>query len=377
LDHEVWINLDHDFIVPAACYLLIRPKIDKFKCNASYHNYMPKLICSFSNKTTLLLLIALLSLSSCAVMNNQAITDLQVYTSKPATIIFNRDTLHTYRNKATLSVFRKNKPIEITVAGDSITKKVSVSYVNSTAYYEDAAYTYGIGLFFSKNNPKRYGYPGKIYINPTDTISKYTTYGFPRKKGDFLLHLSLPYVNSFHLAPDGEPATTNTGFIGFAGGIDYFYSDKQFINLSVGTITNFFIPFPAPVHYGRGAERERTFSDYITLSNNHIVNRFSLGYGLSYASNTWNLINLDGLAYFNEKYLETSRGRVPKTITSSAFGLLFSSYCRIGSAFNIGLIYRPSFIQLNTADRNKYEHVISLDLAWKIKLFNTHRSVAK
>lgn len=50
-------------------------------------------------------------------------------------------------------------------------------------------------------------------------------------------------------------------------------------------------------------------------------------------------------------------------ITSDAISLYYSL-----KRFNIGIMYRPDFYQFGANNKFTYQHVISLDLVWKIRL---------
>ena len=124
-------------------------------------------------------------------------------------------------------------------------------------------------------------------LNPKDTIDNYVN-GQDKTKGQFVLHLSLPYINSFHLSPENEKIKNNIGFMGYSVGLDYFYNTTQYLNLSFAQIQDFFLPI---AFVDRGDEYELMTSSFVSLSNNHKINRFSIGYGLSFAQNSWDLRN--------------------------------------------------------------------------------------
>jgi hypothetical protein len=171
---------------------------------------------------TIYIFACMFLLNSCASILNQSETEIDVHTTKPSKIIFNNDTVQTNNNKATVVSVRENKPIEITALTDSLTKTVTVFPKSSTAYYLNFM-SFGIaGLLVERNNPKRYGYPGSIYLNSSDSMPKYYSYSQSSKKGELYLHLSLPYINSFYLQPENElDSKVNTGFLGISMGLDY------------------------------------------------------------------------------------------------------------------------------------------------------------
>ncbi|MDB5157936.1 MAG: hypothetical protein JWR50_2643 [Mucilaginibacter sp.] len=310
-----------------------------------------------------LLLINCILLTSCATISNSRTEHITVYTPKPSILVIENDSVKTKKNKAGLDVVRQKKPFEFTVLTDSDKKKITLNYRNSVAFYANIFTNYGIGMLVDRKNPKRYGYPKKIYINAGKGLPIYTTNDWVYKKGDVLLDISFPYVNSFHLVPDGYKAKDNTGFMGFAMGVDYFHSDKQFINFSAGGVSDFFLPFPAPVDFS--GEREQMSSTFLTLSNNHVVNRFSFGYGISYSQNTWHLSDY-GRRFDTTAVITPIKDPINKT--NRALGFVFTYYFKVFGGFTPGIIYRPTFLRFNTADKFKYEHLISLDLAWKIPL---------
>lgn len=296
---------------------------------------------------------------SCASISNEPKTKTTIITTKASKIIYNNDTIETKNNKVQLNIVRSNKPVNVLVLNDSFTRKLLLKPVNSPAYYANVLYNLGIGLWVERDNPKRYTYPSLVYINPNDSSSKTTKYPSYNKKGEMYLHLSLPHINAFYLVPDDVKTKTNTGFLGFCIGLDYYHSKKQFLNLSGSAVLDFFVPFPAPVHFE--GVREFSSSQYLSLTNNHKVNRFSLGYGLAFAQDNWRRTDFGNFdaAYVSQPTLSKS---------NNALGLIFSGYVQTGQRFNLGIIYRPTFYRFNSPNSWQYEHLISIDFAWKFKL---------
>lgn len=126
----------------------------------------------------------------------------------------------------------------------------------------------------------------------TDFSRKYAKYklGYAHR-GSVLFHLSFPYINLFH-STYGNESSTGAGFMGLALGMDCFYTNDLFLNLSGGGIMDFILPFPVPICYGAGVENYRS-SLYATLSNNHMLHRgeLSLGYSITFPHDTWNTID--------------------------------------------------------------------------------------
>lgn len=102
-------------------------------------------------------------------------------------------------------------------------------------------------------------------------------------------------------------------------------------------------------------------SRYASISNNHKLGTFSLGYGLSYSKNTWDF-------RYYDKFDAPPPTREPIKKSSNAIGLIFPTYLQLGEHFNVGVIYRPTFYRPKLNDKFKYEHLISIDFAWKIRV---------
>lgn len=297
--------------------------------------------------------------SSCARIFNRNQQDITVYTTEPSRIVFNRDTLHSTENSVHLIVTRQKEPFYISVLTNKINKKIEINSHKSFMYWSNLAFFYGIGMLIDRKSPKKYAFPNRIYLNSGDTLRKYFKHDQADKKGTFDIHVSLPHINSFRLTPENEITKDNTGFWGLLLGIDYYHKKNQFANFSISGVSDFFVPVPAAITLT--GEYESMSSAYMSISNNHKFGRFSSGYGLSCARNTWNFRIID-------KDNHTTPTREPIKRSHTAFGMVFSTYFQLGHQFYIGAIYRPTFFRPWIANKFVYEHLFSVDFAWKIRL---------
>lgn len=310
-------------------------------------------------------LAAFCLLTSCATIFNQHSQHVKVSTTKPTKLVYKADTIETQNNETFLYAKRQKKPLEFTVLTDTGAKKVIQKSTLSFAFISNFLLNYGVGALIDLTTTKRYSYPN-IHLDENNTVIKQTT--GVTKKGDFLLNISMPMYNWFYFRPDGETVKNIKGGPGFSMGLDYFHSQKQFLNLSAAAAID--VPYiPVDIKPRGISEHENT--RYLSLSNNHVINRFTIGYGISYTYNAWEYVN--GGSY-PDSISTPFAGRPSQTISNNALGLVFSSYFKIIAGLNIGVIYRPTFIRFGSADT--YEHLLSFDFGYKIPLKKkrTHHS---
>ena len=216
---------------------------------------------------------------------------------------------------------------------------------------------------------KRYAYPSAVYLNSADTTGKYQGYIARQKNGDWYLHLSFPEANAFLFKHGDEPYRCGAGAFGLSAGIDYYHSDHAFINFNIAAITS----VTELVMFAHGepivsnnpditySHSDLLSSLYTGITNNHHINKFTLGYGLSFGANYW-----------YRRYYNIIGANATKKHT--ALGLLFPAYFKIIDEISIGLVYRPTFVRFGAVNTFAYEHSLSIDLAWKIRLKSKKRN---
>jgi hypothetical protein len=122
---------------------------------------------------------------------------------------------------------------------------------------------------------------------------------------------------------------------------------------------DFFVPVPAAVDIS--GEYALMSSTYLSLMDNYKFKRFSVGYGLNYSRNTWDY-------RYYARFDSQPPTREPVKKTSQSIGLTINGHYQIGKHFFIGLIYRPTALNVKPTNQFKYEHLISMEFAWRIRL---------
>lgn len=167
---------------------------------------------------------------------------------------------------------------------------------------------------------------------------------FDYGKGDIFLKGSLPYVNSFNL-DFGAFKKKNTGFIGVAGGLEFFFSQKHYLETSMGIMGDYFAPI-GPADYDEGLH-EQLISAFTRATFNHTNGVFSFGYGVNASYNIW-AEEYEGVPPPNF---------VERNIDRAALGPVLTGYYHLGPC-HAGIQYHGIFL---TNGGTLYSHVISLD----------------
>lgn len=330
--------------------------------------------------------------------------DVHIYTKNPAQVIYNADTLTTTSideiNKVELIVPRKNEFLNFSLLSDSVKKDIFISPQLSSNFY------YGILMFpytlIDFTNSKRYTYNNLLafdqqlapiymgkrnhgekdkdmaeYIKQVldDPSNKPNRYN--QKKGSIYLNFAFPFIYPGHniIKPTSSSYLETGSAIGFSGGLDYYYRKNRFINLTASAS-----------YYGLGGdgfyyydEEDTSYDDYriynISLTHNHRYKKLSFGYGLSHSYIQWekdSYINNEKVDYV-ENYQNQNYNYIIHHHQSKKYatlGLSLNTYFNFTHFMAFGVVYKPTFVRLNSImdQRFCYEHQISFDLAFKIRL---------
>jgi hypothetical protein len=184
------------------------------------------------------------------------------------------------------------------------------------------------------------------------------------KRGDICLDFSMPYANTFLIVLENEEKRINTGFWGLGIGLDYYHSDKQFLNFVTSGAIDFFLPIPAaiePANHKDGDEDVLLGSINFSLSNNHRVGIFTMGYGLSYA------INLQNYSLYSGTPDDLQTTYITKY--HGAFGLVFPISILYKNFIGGRVVYKPTFFRPNLTNKFAYEHLISIEFVYKLRIY--------
>lgn len=309
------------------------------------------------NRIISILLIGLL-FSSCATILNNGAQKITITSDKKIKVVSVDSSLKVFGDRNSVYLERSMNPIKINLQVDTANKTILIKPHSSVAYWANIYFNYGIGMLVDKDNPKRYAYPKRFYLQQNDNDVIVRRFA-PTLKRSIYWHIALPHANFFYLTTlDGY--RSSGGFWGIESGLDYFYKDNRFISIYAGSATDFFVPVPAAVDI-RG-EYQSSSGIFVNARNNYRIGSFDLGYGASYSTLYWRKTN------------NTDSTFTPQTKSNSAIGLSFNSSFRFGELFQLGLLYQPYFIRIDNKVQADYQHQISIELIWKIPI---RRALAK
>ena len=321
--------------------------------------------------------------TSCATITSGRSHVMSISSELPNTeVIINHS--NRYELPARVAVIRSREDLNFTVLqNDTVLNDTVLRPRLSTAFWLGNVFTgfpvnnmfLPVGHLIDLTNQNRFTYRRFIHIDSSGNVQQLrrtSSIAFrPHQQGDFNILLALPYLNFFHLNHQNEPSRILGGFIGGGIGVEYFYRDSRSLQLRSDVITSLPPLFLLPLVMMLGGPDDLGSALNISVTDNFHINRFRLGYGLNFARNNW---NRHGYGYWEIPPWELEEDEKPVWIqvpgrfkTNNMLGLALSAHYRLTNHFHLGVIYRPSFLNLSRP-RLMYEHSISIDLKWKIPL---------
>ena len=320
------------------------------------------------NLKTLLLLPIMLCFASCATVFNKKEYTVHMYADKGDMKVKVYDTL--YSLPAGVKVTRSKYNLPITVISDSVTKDAIIEPgMSPTFFYGNVSamwacpIPYAIDLF----SQKRFYYGRELMLDDTTAVYKPSVFNpykqyfgkqYYGKKGQWNIIVGVPYGNLFYVQPRNLGAKKGGGFFGFEVGAEYFYHPRKFVKFTVAAAIDFLAPVPAPVTID--GDYEAMNSRSFTLSNNYIVARNTVSYGLNYSIYTWKRVSPD--------YGEDPLAPKPSRKDSHAFGPSLGLHHQFLNFFSFGATYNPTVYSVFPKGQWHYQHTISIEFIFRIPL---------
>lgn len=297
--------------------------------------------------------------SSCATLFNKPYKTVSISTSSPTKICYLKDTF-LVNQEIKLIATRKKDPLIFKTINDSIQKEYHISStISPTVYYNILGYGGLIGIVIDLFSKKKYSYPHYISISPKDSLSNYETFRTTHQR-DVFFNINFPLLNFAGHQTNSNTIINTFNSSGFGVGVDYFYSDKNFINFSLNSVNDLYTLIESStVSDLNYIDKNR--ENYVSITHNHQIKKIFVGYGLSIGRNFNDPAEYTNFfSYYPTPFL--------KNEVNYAAGLLVNTYIQAGKYLNIGLIYRPSIYTLNSTQPLFNQYYIGMDLRYRFRL---------
>lgn len=315
-----------------------------------------------------LLLPVILCLTSCATVFNRKEYAVNLTGTKENMKVIVNDS--TYILPAAVKVKRSKADLPITVISDSVTKQavieagISPTYVYANIWLlEFSPILYGADLF----SQKRFYYGRDLTLDDTTSVYKPSVFNpykryfgtkFCGEKGQWNIVLGMPYGNIFYMQPRNSGIKKGGGFFGFEVGAEYYYNPRRFLKFTASAAIDFLAPVPAAVTYDGDYEsmKARNF----TFTDNFIIARNTIGYGLNYGIYSWQRHSPD--------YGTDVTAPPPSKKDSHALGLNLTLHHQLTRYMAFGASYNPAIYSIFPKAEFLYQHVISIEFVYKIPI---------
>lgn len=145
------------------------------------------------------LLLLLLQLSSCATIFNGPTKRVRIAFEDPEMkVVYLNDTLEPKESAVALKTPRQKDSLRFTIFNDTIQREVKIPAQNSLAYILNFTIPGAPGVLFDRKTPKRYNYPGLVYIEVSDSNTRYYPYPKPRVRKNFILKVTPSRLVNIH-----------------------------------------------------------------------------------------------------------------------------------------------------------------------------------
>ncbi len=314
-----------------------------------------------------IILFSFFLLTSCATIFSKKICYVKIASDIPNSKIKIKDSVFSLPVKIALK--RSKEKLSVVLFNDSISKpfilkpSLSPKFIFGNLFFINF-HPIAHGVDFT--NPKRFYYRKEVYLNSNTkdsiiktnievNVDKFTGHfkkKYPSQKGQFNYCFNLTSLNFLKHKPENEEFQEEFTPLSLKIGLDYFYKNKAFVSTDFKILTKL-------IFFGENFDPyERTFinSHWLSITNNNVWNRFSIGYGLNYSKNNWKKEFID---YY------PSQNTIIKT--SHSLGLKGNLYYQLNSLMYVGVNYDNSFFQIYPNSKIISNQILNFEFLLKIK----------
>jgi hypothetical protein len=307
-------------------------------------------------------------MGSCATLTHRRTLDVQVHSKRDSLqICVNNDTSRWYTTPAWIHVKRSRDALLITARKDSVDKQILIGRELSPGFvWGNMGLFFPFGHFIDLTNPKRFTYPSYISIDfdTNNFTTKRNKALLPPEKHLLSFRMSIPEGNLFYLNK-GDGYGNSSGFLGISAGVEYYLSSKYSVNMDVGGLMDFIIPFPAP--YDRDQDNYHTTNAvYGDIQVGRDFKRWHYDLGFQYSRTSYSEGRTIDFSDYTYSYEFTKN--------QNNVGLALSTYYKLSRGFNLGVNYYPSYIGWDQGKVERhYSHLLFFELIFKMEAYRPSR----
>lgn len=312
------------------------------------------------------LLLLVLLLTSCATVLNKDLRSVYFYSQKNVETIKVKDSI--YELPVQLNLPRAKEDLKVVMMTDS----TDLNYTIKSQLDNKFIALNLTGLIFAPvnyavdlTNHRRFEYPRIVYLDPMmadgmplieeqmpKRINKYMGYKPNTKKGEIYFYGTFtPYSYMSLDIPDvddrQEGIGSGLGEIGFS----YYYSNTSYLSVGAGLNTTIRI---LPI-----LNDFILYAYTIKLANFHQINRLNVGYGVFWARNQRSE-DVEVIGHGDKDYVKIN--------SHNTVGLVAAANVEVLKNFHIGLSYKPSLYRVSAPKGHVNNHLLSLELTYKLRL---------
>lgn len=297
---------------------------------------------------TLVFLILILTITSCAKIFNGAYQTVKFEANQPIReIVIEQDTFYPNAKSYKIDIFREKTVKYTNVVFDSSAVSFKMkSHFSNTYILGNLISPYYLGYLIDLSSDKRFGYQSRYYFNVSPdevTVLKWK----PTFKNQKRWVIASNNMNSLRVKLGGKDSLYATG-LGFSVGFEKFYQDNQFLSAGINWTSDHLFPIVS----GRRVDNTDDGASAVSLycRNNGNFDDFEYGYGLQVSSFQW----------YSYGDFETRRE------SNLALGVSIMAQYRATEYLRVGFVYQPSFFRFNKQVTGMaYQHLFSFEAAWK------------
>ena len=167
------------------------------------------------------------------------------------------------------------------------------------------------------------------------------------------IEFSSPFVNELFIQKDFG-RSHYLRIAGYSGGLEFSPTPNRALTFKVGTTID--LRWSENSALLSGSRYRNSYESFFVTTCYYVIkNGFRYGLGLHYTKLTWER--------------DSAKNVIPASRINEGLGILGSLRLSVTESVIVGLNYQPTIVQLNSEYVFEYQHLISFEVSFSLKLF--------